>query len=888
MLKRAKFIVLILVMFVAEQMFGSHVVGGEMNYTYLGNNEYALSLAVYRDCSNAANSEYDNPAVIGIHTATGTLVQYVSIDFVAEEVISMPVSSNNNCFDAPSGICVEKFLYQDTVTLPPLAGGYTLTYQRCCRNFTILNIETGTSVGISITTSIPGPELAEINSNPVFNSFPPLVICLGQPFTFNHSATDSDGDVLEYSFCTPVINSTSGSYITTPGPPPYDPVTYTSGYSYNDPISSVTPFAIDPITGVITGTPNLLGQYVVGICVTEYRNGVPINVTQRDFQFNVTTCSPVPPPAINTDQTVICSGDPLVIQNDSPTDMDYFWDFGDLTTLADTSNLFEPTYQYPGPGSYTVTLIMNRGMSCADTTSAVFQTTAPINPSVASQVFSCANGIVSYDFNGSGGNTAAAAYSWAFGANATPATSVDHNPQDVVFTQGANATVVLTISESGCTEHDTVTFAVPLLPVAAIEPQSTFCDGYTYQFHSLSENATSYHWDFGAPGTGDVAASENPTYTYPDTALYTVELIVSAPNLCPDTAYAQMLIYGLLQPGFLENDAQCFEGNSFNFYGFGSSTDEAIYTWNFGSNAFPQTATTAEPQSISFNTPGAYEISLTIAENDCLETYTDSVYVFANPEFSAAVDSIAECSSVTAQFVNTSSADTPMTVLWDFGDGTTSNENSPYHTYTQYGTFDVSLQVSTTSGCIDSDEFYFPGLVQVYAPPVAGFTVDNNEVDILDPAVQFTSTAIGAVGCEYIMGDGGIVNDCDFTYNFSQTGVITVEQTVVNQVGCTDRTTGTIFVNGFSFWAPNSFTPDNDGVNDVWMPVVLGATYYDLKIYDRWGDAIFTTNDVTKGWIGQVHNGEHYAQEDVYQYTVLVYDLLSLPHEYKGHICVVR
>lgn len=875
-------------MFVAEQMFGSHVVGGEMNYTYLGNDQYALSLAVYRDCSNAANSEYDDPAVIGIHTATGTLVQYVSIDFVEQGVINMPVSSNNNCFDPPSGICVEKYLYQDTVSLPPVAGGYTLTYQRCCRNFTILNIVTGTSVGISITTSIPGPELAPINSNPVFNSFPPLVICLGQPFTFNHSATDLDGDDLEYSFCTPVINSTSGSYITTPGPPPYDPVTYNSGYTYNDPISSVTPFAIDPVTGIITGTPNLLGQYVVGICVTEYRNGVPINVTQRDFQFNVTTCSPVPPAAINTDQTVICSGDPLVIQNESPEDMDYFWDFGDLTTLADTSNLYEPTYQYPGPGSYTVTLIMNRGMSCADTTSAVFQSTAPINPSVASQVMSCANDVVSYDFTGTGGNTNAPTYAWNFGTNATPSTSSEHNPQDVVFTLGTNATVVLSITESGCTEADTVSFAVPLLPVAAIEPQSTFCDGYTYQFHSLSQNATTYHWDFGAPGGGDVSSIENPTYTYPDTALYTVQLVVSAPNLCPDTAFANMLIYGLLQPGFNENEAQCFEGNSFDFSGFGASTDEAIYTWNFGSGAFPATSSAIAPQNISYSEPGAYEVTLTIAENDCLETYSDSVYVIANPLFSAEVDTIAECSTVTAQFFNTSVADTPVSVLWDFGDGSTSTEDDPYHTYTQYGTFDVTLNVSTTSGCIDSDEFVFPGVVKVYAPPVAGFSVDNNEVDILDPAVAFTSTAIGAVDCQYIMGDGGIVNDCDFTYNFSQTGVITVEQTVVNEVGCTDKVKGTIFVNGFSFWAPNSFTPDNDGVNDVWIPSVMGATYYDLKIFDRWGDLIFSTNDPTKPWMGEVHQGAYYAQIDVYQYTILVNDLVGLPHEFKGHISVVR
>lgn len=130
---------------------------------------------------------------------------------MADAIINdVEAESYNACFMAPLGLCVEEAIYTGVVDLPPIAGGYTLTYQRCCRNFSIVNVPTGTDVGITLTTEIPGPELATLNANPEFATHPPLVVCLNAPFVFNHSASDTDGDQLVYEFCAPLNTNVNG------------------------------------------------------------------------------------------------------------------------------------------------------------------------------------------------------------------------------------------------------------------------------------------------------------------------------------------------------------------------------------------------------------------------------------------------------------------------------------------------------------------------------------------------------------------------------------------------------------------------------------------------------------------------------------------------------
>lgn len=153
---------------------------------------------------------------------------------------------------------------------------------------------------------------------------------------------------------------------------------------------------------------------------------------------------------------------------------------------------------------------------------------------------------------------------------------------------------------------------------------------------------------------------------------------------------------------------------------------------------------------------------------------------------------------------------------------------------------------------------------------------------------EINSVATGAVECYYIISDGAEYETFDFTHDFTESGIITITQIVGNELGCTATAVGTVIINGYVFYAPNSFSPNGDDVNDFWKPEVTGVTSYHLQIFNRWGDVIFETEDLNQPWTGDVHDGEYYAQDGVYIYQVVFEDLVGLPHDYRGHITLFR
>ncbi|MES2284803.1 MAG: PKD domain-containing protein [Bacteroidota bacterium] len=155
------------------------------------------------------------------------------------------------------------------------------------------------------------------NSNPVFTLLPPILVCAGQPFTFDHSAIDANGDSLVYSLYTPYDANNAGVAGGAPVPGggakkptfpggntiSFTPITWQPGYSATNPLGG-TPLSLNPSTGLLSGTPPMLGQFLVGVMVKEYRNGVYLGQTIRDFQFNIVNCPPPPPPYAGTNIAV--------------------------------------------------------------------------------------------------------------------------------------------------------------------------------------------------------------------------------------------------------------------------------------------------------------------------------------------------------------------------------------------------------------------------------------------------------------------------------------------------------------------------------------------------------------------------------------------------------
>ena len=356
----------------------AHLVGGEISYECIGNNVYQIKLRVYRDCGGGG-AQFDNFAAITVFDQTNTVVRNLSVP--KGPTISISGNPTNDpCISIPAGLCTEYAEYIDTVTLPPTPGGYTITHQRCCRNNTITNVANSGNWGNTYTVVIPDNDTT-CNSSPQFTGVAPSVICIGDNLNIPLNASDKDGDSLHFELCD-ILNGGSpgggggGCNVTVPNPacpPPYQIIPFDPPYTAQDPLPASPAFAIDPLTGVITGKPNQTGQFVVGICVSEYRNGVLLSTVRLDYQFNVANCgqpiADMETPAQNA--TMLCDGLTVTFTSLSSGATSQLWIFGNPP--FDSSFSANPTTVFPQAGTYPVTLIVNPGLACRDSVTENFE-----------------------------------------------------------------------------------------------------------------------------------------------------------------------------------------------------------------------------------------------------------------------------------------------------------------------------------------------------------------------------------------------------------------------------------------------------------------------------------------------------------------------------------
>lgn len=530
--------------------FATHIVGGEIYYDCLGGNDYRITLKIYRDCTSPSNAPYDSAAYIFLFNSAGTFLDSITILFPG--AINVPPTINNPCFTPPTNVCVQQAVYQTIIHLPPLAGGYDITYERCCRNGTILNLVNPGDVGSTYMAHIPDPGLASCNSSPRYNNFPPIYLCSGVPLVFDHSATDPDGDSLYYEFCDPFNGASPccpsfgwsslfigptpgcpGGCSAIPPPPPYPFVPWQTPYDANYPMSSSPAMSINHTTGVLTGTPNMIGQWVVGVCVSEYRGGVLLDVNKRDFQFNVVDCPGLPVAAVPL-QSMFCFGYTAQFTQNSLNASSYLWNFGDPTTTTDISTAYAPTWTYPDSGTYTVTLIINPGTLCADTAVTTFDIQHLLAPSFVAPPGEC-DYLNSFNFAGGGVYQGTGTFAWNFGTHASPASSNQLNVNNVVFDAAGTFPVTFTISENGCTVDYTQNIHVYPKPIANYGLETSIaCVMQPVHFLDSSQTDTplSYEWAFG---DGAISNEPDPFHTYGAEGNYATSLIISTSHGCVDT-----------------------------------------------------------------------------------------------------------------------------------------------------------------------------------------------------------------------------------------------------------------------------------------------------------------------------------------------------------------
>lgn len=341
-------------------IWATHIVGGDFFYRKLGNNQYQVTMKLYIDCENGNPSaiQSDATAIISIWNAgNNNLIRLETFTRTGPKRLN---KLHYKCLIPPQDVCVDEYVYTKTLSIDPGSDGVVLAFQRCCRNNSITNIVIPESTGATYWVQIPGTDITTNNSSAVFKELPPNYLCTDAPLKFDHSATDVDGDSLIYELYQPYLgadrdqprpdNGANGNLKS----PPFSTFTWKSPYYTSNQMGGNPILSINRFTGELTVTPKTVGQFVIGIKVKEYRKGVLVGETLRDYQMNVKNCT-FDLFAAFAAPIYSCS-DTVSFENRSYKATDYRWDFGDPTTQADTSNLKNPSYIYPGDGDYKVTL----------------------------------------------------------------------------------------------------------------------------------------------------------------------------------------------------------------------------------------------------------------------------------------------------------------------------------------------------------------------------------------------------------------------------------------------------------------------------------------------------------------------------------------------------
>lgn len=532
----------------------AHLVGGEISYRCLGNNNYEIRMIIYRD-GMSTGAPFDPTAVVTIYNSSNFIVHNLYVPLLS--ISNLPLQAPNNCTSLPTNVVTEKGLYIDTVNLPPIAGGYTITHQRCCRNNTITNINNVNSIwGSTYTTSIPSFD--NCNSSPRYQSDPPVVLCVNQDVDLDLSATDLDGDSLHYELCSVLHGGANANGMVMPdpaAPPPYTSVPFIGGFTSLYPITSSPAFVIDPATGILTGQPTQVGQFVFAICVTEYRNGVPLSTTRRDFQFNVTNaCKTILSKVRAPDGTTVSYHDPSISINNPVTSCSglyvnftsrsqfatkYYWDFGDTTLTNDTSRLANPFYTYQDTGTYLVMHVAEPYSSCADTSYIYYRVFDSTSVSYTYSGQPCFDNN-SFDFKLDGIFSNDVNVLWNFGGNTNLGnTSVIKEPKGVTWLQPGTYYVTVDIDDFGCTSFfgDTIkVIANPIIDEEVLPARE--CAPYKVQFidRTVATGRVQHFWFFG---DGYNSNDASPEHTYLVPGVYTVEHIIKTFDGCQDSGYSR-------------------------------------------------------------------------------------------------------------------------------------------------------------------------------------------------------------------------------------------------------------------------------------------------------------------------------------------------------------
>lgn len=550
--------------------------------------------------------------------------------------------------------------------------------------------------------------------------------------------------------------------------------------------------------------------------------------------------------------SLLCNGDQSGTAQFTPDaqGFNFLWDDPSAQTTATAVNLVAGTYS----------VHVTDSLGC-DTTATVVVAEPPVlnvaniagtGPLCAGEASGSATATVI-------GGTPAYAYQWSSNADAQTTETATSLP-------AGTFTVVVT-DANGCQAQATTTLTGPDAISIAAQLADTVCVNTAVPLTALASGGTgAYTISWSGIGTGD-----SLTYSFPASQVVQVSVVdgngcqgpvLELPVTVLDLSQAMLHTYG--------DTAFCPGGTAI----VGAFLTGYPGTYNL---TWPQIQASG---SGPFPIPTDSSLSLLVNATDgCTNSLQDDVQITVETPPAITLPSIiAEgCAPLTVHFP-TGLTNQPVTYFWQFGDGESSTSMMPVHVYSA-GNYAASLTVTTPLGCTATA--LNTGQVHAYAPPVAEFGADPWETDADHPQIHFTDQSTGSVSqWNWSFGDGGASSAQHPYFTYLEPGSWQVSLTVTDTHGCTGSIDHEVTITPvYDITIPNAFTPNpnggsggsydpNDLSNDVFYPFVRYVKDFRMRVFNRWGELVFESDDIKRGWDGY-YKGQ-LSPQDVYVYQLWV------------------
>ncbi len=852
-------------------------------------------------------STLQNPSITSVTTAaSGTYSLTVTVNgctspagttnVVINNTPAPPVPSSNSPICAGSNLILTANNIAGATYAWTGPGGFT----SAVRNpppFAATTANSGTyslTVTVGGCTSTPATINVVVNAVPVAPTSSDVTICSGTSATLTATAP---GPVYEWYDA-----ATGGTLLGT-------------GASYNTP--------------VLTTTTTYYVQAVNGTCIGP-RTAVTVTVQPS---ITVTT-SP---------STSICEGSSTTLNVTNPTGAGYNFSWDEPTSIG-FSTLQSPSVSPTTTTTYTVTV--TDAIGCSGTASVTITVSPAMTLTLAATDVTCAglcNGAVTSTFSG---GIAPYTYLWSNGNTTPNLSAVCANTYTLVITDaigctisqvatvqapaaltatngqtnvtcnglcdgtafvtpnggtmpytylwnngqtGANA-INLCAGVNSCTITDangcTVTSSVTITQPAALNVNpvtgATICTGQSTTLNATTTGGTApitINWM--SPATTGTSNTVTPTTT----TTYTITA-TDANGCTSNTQNTTVIVRPPLGVTASANVSICI-GASTTLTASGSGGNGSYtYTWTPG-------GMTGASVNVSPTSTTTYTVTITDGCTVLPATANVTVTVLPKPTVNFVSNINSGCTPLCVNFTdNSTAAGTITTWNWSFGNGGASTQN-PTNCFDNQGQYSVSLTVTDNNGCTNTATIN--NMINAIAVPTAAFVANPQPASITDPNITFSDLSSYATSWNWNFGDAAFGSSTNTStlqspqHMYSLDGTYCVTLVVSNQNTCFDSITTCIDIQpDYTLYIPNAFTPDGNSLNSTFAPKGSNVAEFQMYIFNRWGNLIYQTSDIYKGWDGSYKNNGTPAEQGVYVYRIITKDKVGQVREYVGHVTLVK